>query len=620
MEAQLSLFANQPEVNKDIQDIRTESQSNREVAYDVGQKIGGARKDEFAIRKAFENSQSVDNLQTLEDCSNVLAAEMVTKHELFKSFSLENEKEKGAEPEVARTKQLIIQRIDTSPKTDSAKGRKAFLLAADYYQEVMDTVLTWDQLINTVYQLRKRINHEGIPSDYPQKRIEEAKEQLQVVEEGTPEHKAHKKDLEYYQELLDSIMESRELPIKCLGKKFINFFTNHTSANNTLNNVQKKVKSWDDLLNNSTTPKKKRGPVKPVWERTLPERPDRIGGVSSSIRTPEELMNSFGFRGVEFGHYLNDEVAGDHVFRCSEAYYDLSDVLEMDHYYTVSLNGTLAMAFGSRGRGAALAHFEPKSQVINLTRDRGCLGVTAHEWFHALDNWLFNVSHRFNNGKIGYMSHLESEGHNISPSIIQAFNDLMSAIKKGNSISHFENTNKSGDKWRIGLSVKSSYDRHGGNLLSLMTAQKTILNQSLERRLSLTSHIRGDLDKEREKAEKKLFRDLKRYAQAIAWYHEQKTGERVESIPYPSDNSQYLETSISLDRGKTGKYWSSSRELAARAFEAYVEDKLRDEGRKNDYLVCGTNDSAAFPIGEERSLINTKFEELLAELRKVRLL
>ena len=47
----------------------------------------------------------------------------------------------------------------------------------------------------------------------------------------------------------------------------------------------------------------------------------------------------------------------------------------------------LAVAFGSRGKANALAHFESGRYVFNLSRLKGA-GSLAHEWFHALDNFV----------------------------------------------------------------------------------------------------------------------------------------------------------------------------------------------------------------------------------------
>src|SRR3546814_18278383 len=52
---------------------------------------------------------------------------------------------------------------------------------------------------------------------------------------------------------------------------------------------------------------------------------------------------------------------------------------------SMSLDGSLAVAFGSRGSGKAAAHYEPGRRVVNVTRMSGA-GSLAHEFAHALDH------------------------------------------------------------------------------------------------------------------------------------------------------------------------------------------------------------------------------------------
>lgn len=51
---------------------------------------------------------------------------------------------------------------------------------------------------------------------------------------------------------------------------------------------------------------------------------------------------------------------------------------------------SIAIAFGSRGKGAALAHYEPGRRVINLTKMKGA-GSLAHELGHAFDHYLYKL-------------------------------------------------------------------------------------------------------------------------------------------------------------------------------------------------------------------------------------
>jgi hypothetical protein len=55
--------------------------------------------------------------------------------------------------------------------------------------------------------------------------------------------------------------------------------------------------------------------------------------------------------------------------------------------------------------------------------------------------------------------------------------------------------------------------------------------------------------------------------------------------------------------------------MAARAFSAYLEDKLAKDGRKNTYLASPSDDERAYPQGEERVRINAAFDGVFKELK-----
>ncbi|MEY4592742.1 MAG: hypothetical protein RIR18_1637, partial [Pseudomonadota bacterium] len=102
--------------------------------------------------------------------------------------------------------------------------------------------------------------------------------------------------------------------------------------------------------------------------------------------TPEQFSDAFGFRGVQFGNYVEGSRRQSEL---NDAYDSLSDMAELLNVPSkaLSLNGELGLAFGARGKGGAKAHYEPGQVVINLTKGNGA-GSLAHEWFHALDNYF----------------------------------------------------------------------------------------------------------------------------------------------------------------------------------------------------------------------------------------
>lgn len=121
-------------------------------------------------------------------------------------------------------------------------------------------------------------------------------------------------------------------------------------------------------------------------EANLPRiGPDRRQGKDV---TPEQFTEAFGFRGVQFGNWVEGSKRRDDLNQAYDGLMDLAELLGVPTQ-ALSLNGELGLAFGARGKGGsgASAHYEPGTVVINLTKKAGA-GSLAHEWWHALDNYF----------------------------------------------------------------------------------------------------------------------------------------------------------------------------------------------------------------------------------------
>jgi hypothetical protein len=102
--------------------------------------------------------------------------------------------------------------------------------------------------------------------------------------------------------------------------------------------------------------------------------------------TPEQFAQTFGFRGTQFGNYVENERRQQDLNEAYDSLMDLSNLLNIPPR-AISLNGELGLAFGARGSGKFSAHYESGQVVINLTKTRGA-GSLAHEWWHALDSYF----------------------------------------------------------------------------------------------------------------------------------------------------------------------------------------------------------------------------------------
>ncbi|MGR5294726.1 PLxRFG domain-containing protein [Vibrio mediterranei] len=146
---------------------------------------------------------------------------------------------------------------------------------------------------------------------------------------------------------------------------------------------------------------------------------DRDGNV-----TPEEFSKTFGFRGVQFGNWVEGKRRQQDLNRAYDSLVDLARLMGVPTK-AVSLNGKLGLAFGARGSGgknAASAHFEPGTFVINLTKNSGA-GTLAHEWFHALDSHFGKGEAVTKRSRVDQTPDMRSE-------MITAWNNLINAVKK----------------------------------------------------------------------------------------------------------------------------------------------------------------------------------------------
>lgn len=166
--------------------------------------------------------------------------------------------------------------------------------------------------------------------------------------------------------------------------------------------------------------------------------------------TEKDFLDTFGFRAVEFGETMPQKERREHMNRAYEAFMDLTHVCGFSPS-AIAHGGTLALAFGSRGKGgnnAASAHYEPAKNVINLTRRAGA-GCLAHEWWHSLDRNLLE-----NHVEIKYATDISSPYN--GDQLDDFFNDttgkkafyLLSAIKDNIlKRSMILDRNKNGDYW-----------------------------------------------------------------------------------------------------------------------------------------------------------------------------
>ncbi|TIV83892.1 MAG: hypothetical protein E5V64_06020 [Mesorhizobium sp.] len=146
--------------------------------------------------------------------------------------------------------------------------------------------------------------------------------------------------------------------------------------------------------------------------------------------SPEQFQEAFGFRGVQFGNYVEEK---RRQFELNEAFDGLMDLAEIIGVppKALSLDGKLGLAFGARGHGNAKAHYEPTHVVINLTKPAGA-GSLAHEWFHAVDDYFARQDTGRSAASVDFMTTRgESATGAVRPAVRQAFNGVRKSLTGG---------------------------------------------------------------------------------------------------------------------------------------------------------------------------------------------
>ena len=156
----------------------------------------------------------------------------------------------------------------------------------------------------------------------------------------------------------------------------------------------------------------------------------RTGGapIPSEV-TGDTLRETFGFRGVQYGNWVEQEARTEHMRNAHGALLDLADMMGVEPKQ-LTHSGALGLAFGARGGGNAAAHYEPDRVVINLTHTNGA-GTIAHEFAHFFDHQLTTDPGAWQGSgtktRAPFLSHGEGRG-SVHADVDQAFRDVMDAI------------------------------------------------------------------------------------------------------------------------------------------------------------------------------------------------
>lgn len=414
--------------------------------------------------------------------------------------------------------------------------------------------------------------------------------------------------------------------------------------------------------------------IHPALEQALREGEARREGGRDV--TGQDFMDIFGFRGVEFGNWNNNAERQHILNQGFDALLDLAEITDLPPK-ALSLNGELAIAFGARGHGlqGARAHYERDYGVINITKIKGA-GSLAHEWMHAVDHYFARQDGKAKAEKVtnkrgdevfdastnaanDYISHSFRRDSGVRKEVLDAIKAVMDAIYKRRQqftedVSTREKIeDRAGERldqvlkqFRDDLASEQQYGRKKapatkqqllkvdqlikrikrgevGEMAEAPTKarwSKPVFHEPVLKLAEIYKEVRG----------RQAYRNVQGRNVGYAYDIENAITQKQQADKFLADakeqrikektvRTEFASEAWKMDQGAKKDYWSTNHEMMARAFEAYVYDRLQDIDARNDFLAYEKHNQVPeylllqvkpYPDGQEREAINDAFRNL----------
>lgn len=407
--------------------------------------------------------------------------------------------------------------------------------------------------------------------------------------------------------------------------------------------------------------------------------------------TGKKFIDDFQIRGGEFGNWHNQKERQAVLNQSYDALKDMAQVLGMDDKaISLGGNLALAFGARGKGFLSGAAHFEPDRKVINMTRPNGA-GSLGHEWGHALDNYLLSqAGSEYQESRFSHLSDITTKNsfryaiEDVNKATTST-ERVEAAMRNLMTVMHYKPTPRSSssivENW-IKSSARSidnvenyldDFDRDMKNNL-LKKHKGKVSSEDQEKIKQLKNEIRTLSGKKRHygSAEEGEFNPDIHYslqkpkgAKSISAFYptpiaelsdlyKKYTGRKFHRIDYltrgavdpTSGTIEQLKDDIknqSIRAEKTdffkhavdmagvtrrsATYWTEPTEMLARAFESYLDDKMKKKGITNQYLIGNASNAGlrlfhsdkfkpqAYPEGKEKERINHHFDVLLNTIK-----
>lgn len=633
MEGQMSLF-NTPEVS---------GTSALKVSRDFGEHIGGARKELW--------SAGGINLEDLLDMNDAEKAKFVKKDNIWKKPDYEQMVEAGVPKVVAYAIKEVRNAIPAKPyvsyfeQDDPEKVKYRMECYVKFVTMIRDTMsgvsseeefmekqqVVYNQIVDpersTRYSISSRTEYTGLF-------------QTKLLRAIRCNHQTFCNYIHYMEMEQFAVKKEDKVPAGWKIEKYspdgfysrsrVGCIRDTYIVSKGYSVIEKNIPTYEEALCKCQEYAKQLRAKKPRKASATPKQLKRVERTGlPDVRNGrdivgEDFLKDFGIRGGEFGNWMSEKDAQASLNMAYEAFCDFADVLGIP-LSSVSFWGRLAIAFGARGQGSAVAHYEPLREVINITKMKGA-GSLGHEMFHALDDIVAKklglkkmMTESFEKEKIpesvrnviSAMQYRKATKEEIEAEKAKKIGNTEKLLQKCiDSVFPADGLTDAQVKKRAEL-VRNIFADKEEHLISIDGTATAAIEALSSYKKEVTGRV---INKE---SRKDLFWTWYRYERAVtASYNDMQM------------LSEYHKESKKMDdctaKDKFG-YWSSTVEMFARAGACYLTDMLKAKGAKSDYL-SGHSESCvgmdknlnpvyAMPRGEERKAINAAIHDMIEDLK-----
>lgn len=595
---------------------------------DFGEKIGGARKDLWK-----ERGLNLDDFEGLDEREY---SQFITKANIWPTPDFKSLIENGMEQGCAYYVKFVRDKLPAKPVSNSKEHARIYIGLVTIYKTVLLKLKSNDELLHT--NILSKLEAEAASQDFKYLRVRPYYNVIKsiLLYDYQLKRLITEAELQGFPEFSGALKGLTIAEYTSMGSPVIRLIQGkHYASPKTFTNYEDAIKYAKEelipeLLEKKTTKRETR--TKSVVRPQLAH----IERTGANVRkgkdiTGDDLIDEFKFRGGEFGNWNTQDDRQACLNYAYEAFRDLASVLRAPTEF-ISLGGykdkKLAIAFGARGKGSAIAHYEPTNVVINLTKMKGA-GSLAHEWAHALDDYLgIKCADRSMLSSV-YISRSKTDLQ--YPEVANAFDSLIDSMRKRPAT--YDEIKESVDKdverykKRIDYEISRLHNFYGSTVDQSATIQEAVNNfkksytqEAFDELVSIYKEIVGRLpSKETRDNVGNLIRFLGYSLEALSKLESIENPDDLNEDNYgsiPSLDTNFYTASKELDKYRAKPYFQNKEEMFARAFESYIEDVIKNRGNKSDYLVHSTSNEFygelfPYPQGDERKLINQKIKEFL---------